>query len=265
MEIDQGIVPALPELAGRYLGTEDASAFLQSVTRSVHLRVGGAADPAGTGSRLGGQPMVPAGFSWPTIGPDTWFEPRADEGAPLRFLGQVNTAEVNPQLVRPVLPADTVLTLFFESFPGGALLNWTDPWELAAHRIAAVRVREAVAVRDAGPAPPTAHALEPTAVTTVPPVEYWLRLGTARRDAIEALYAELRPVPPSHPVRMFGWFDGPPRNWNWATSLDACLLLQVTLDPALELGWPGIEGLYAFVGADSLAAGPPYRTSGRYA
>src|SRR4051794_18713081 len=120
MQIDDGILPALPALAGRHLGTDDAPAFLASVARSVRLRVSGAADPAGTGSRLGGQPTAPAGFVWPTIGPDTWFEPRPDEGTPLRFLGQVNTAEVNPLLARSMLPADTVLAFFFEPSPGGA-------------------------------------------------------------------------------------------------------------------------------------------------
>lgn len=262
MQIDKGVVAALPDLAGRHLDVAGAEAFLQSVAGSVRLRVSGAADPAGTASRLGGQPTLPAGFAWPTIGPDTWFEPRPDEGTPLRFLGQINTAEVNPLLARPVLPPDTVLAFFFESSPGGALLNWSDPWELAAHRIVAVRVREAVPVRDPGPGAPTAHALRPEAVTTVPPIEYWLRRDAARRDALEALYAELRPVPVGHPVRMFGWFDDPPRNWNWAASSD--LMLQVGLDPALGLGWLGINSLYTFIGAESLAAGPPYRASGRY-
>ena len=263
MQIDEAIVPALPELAVRHLGTDDASAFLDSVAGSVRLRVSGAADPAGTGSRLGGQPTVPARFAWPTIGPDTWFEPRPDEGTPLRFLGQVNTSEVNPLLARPVLPPDTVLAFFFESSPGGALLNWTDAWELAANRIVAVRVREAGLGAPAGDTASRAHALRPEAVTTVPPIEYWLRRGAPGRDALEALYAELRPDPVSHPIRMFGWFDSPPRNWNWAASSN--LLLQVTLDPALELGWSKTSILYAFIGADSLAAGPPYRASGRYA
>lgn len=273
MQIDEESVPGLSELAVRHLGAEDAPAFLSSVARSVLLRVSGAADPAGTGSRLGGLPMLPARSGWPTIGPDTWFEPRSDEGTPLRFLGQVNTSEVNPLLARPMLPPDTVLAFFFESSPGHAPLFWTDSWELAAHRVVAARVDEAEPVRPPGGPEPTAHALRPEPVSTVPPVEHFTRglwrdgdrrVGARREAALDALYAELRPVPIEYPARMFGWFDRPPRGWAWRPD-PSRLLLQVAVDPALGLGWPGTKVLYVFVGEEALAREAPYRGSGRYA
>lgn len=271
IQIDDTSVTGLAESAVRHLGAEDASVFLASVARSVLLRVSGSADPAGTGSRLGGLPMLPAHFGWPTIGPDTWGHPRLDDGTPLRFLGQVNTSEVNPLLANPVLPPDTVLAFFFESAPGQAPLQWTDSWELAAHRVAAARVDEAVPVRPPDVDVATAHALRPEVATTVPPIEYFtlgmprrgLQYSARRNAALEALYAELRPAPVDHPVRMFGWFDERPLGLRWDSPDE--LLLQVTVDPALGLGWQGTRRLYVFISAVGLAAGPPYRGIGGYA
>jgi hypothetical protein len=277
VQIDEESVSRLPELANRHLGAEDAAVFLATVARSVLLRVAGAADPAGVGSRLGGLPSMPARPGWPTIGPDTWFDRRLDEGTPLRFLGQVNTSEVNPLLADQTLPPDTVLGFFFEASPGSAPLQWTDMWEAAAHQVVVVRVDEAGPMEPPGDAASPAHALRPEAVTTVPPVEYFTlglwrhddwRAAARRRSALEALYAELRPVPVEHPVRMFGWFDGQPRGWSWAGAASddpLRLLLHVAVDPALGLGWPRTRSLYVFIGTKSLTAGPPYRGIGRYA
>jgi hypothetical protein len=144
-------------------------------------------------------------------------------------------------------------------------------WEAAAHRVVAVRVDAAGPVRPPGGDVPTAHALRPEVVTTVPPIEYFIlgmlrhgwQYSAERNAALKALYAELRPVRVDYPVRMFGWFDEWPRGLRWDSPDE--LLLQVTVDSALGLGWHRTRSLYVFLSAKDLAAGPPYRGFGGYA
>ncbi len=61
------------------------------------------------GTRLGGQPDLPAATPWPSCG-----------GTPLSFVAQVNLAEVHEYDAQSALPADGLLSFFYD--------NVTQPW-----------------------------------------------------------------------------------------------------------------------------------------
>ena len=87
--------------------------------------------PLGT-SRLGGQPDLPVGYTWPTWDNPGKYGRIAGQGVPLSFLGQLNLSELQAQVPTPDLPARGLLLFFFdmENEPWGF-----DPSDQAAHRV----------------------------------------------------------------------------------------------------------------------------------
>jgi len=87
-------------------------------------------DLPATASRLGGQPYVPADWSWPVV--DT--EPEAE---PMIFLGQINCADLQGYAGADVLPSSGLLSFFADhdaamgcDYGDGAVFHWPDIGDL---------------------------------------------------------------------------------------------------------------------------------------
>lgn len=79
--------------------------LLAAVLPSVRLRVdGGHPDPEVARTRLGGRPLMPADAAWPATADDR----------PLSFIAHIDCAEVVPLLPDGPLPADGLLSFFYE-------------------------------------------------------------------------------------------------------------------------------------------------------
>jgi uncharacterized protein YwqG len=185
-------------LALRRLG-QPGLIIAEQALPSVRLTRGLATDPWGKRSRLGGQPLVAAGFEWP----------RTDAGKALSFVAQLNTADVAADVLLP-LPQDTLLAFFFEA---DEQHGWGfDPAHRQYWHVCATPLERAVVAA----APPdsrsfTSRALRPRKVVTVPdsrepPLDE--RWGYDDDD-FNAIYDDLENSSSSDAPRhrMFGWPD----------------------------------------------------------
>ena len=183
-------------LALRRLG-QSGLIIAEQALPSVRLVRGLATDPWGTRSRLGGQPLVAAGFEWP----------RTDAGRALSFVAQVNTTDVAGDVMLP-LPDATLLAFFYEA---DEQHGWGfDPADRQYWHVCATPVERAVVAA----APPdsrtfTSRALRPRKVVTVPdsrepPLDE--RWGIDDDD-FNAMYDALENSGDAPRHRMFGWPD----------------------------------------------------------
>jgi uncharacterized protein YwqG len=196
MQLSDADADALETLARRIFG--DAGRLLESSARSsVRLRRAEACPDTDAGSRFGGTALLPDGQAWPAT--------RA--GRPLSFLAQVSAADIQVPAGIPGLPADTLLTFFYEA---GEQQGWGfDPGDRQFSAVIPVAAADAVAVAS----PPgalafPAYRMLPRTVTTIPDHgEPSLGELDADHAVFRRLYADLEhdDSPPRH--RMFGWPD----------------------------------------------------------
>ena len=84
--------------------------------------------PSPISSKLGGKPVVPAGFKWPTF-QIKWLDYEGEEiNRPLSFLAQINLEEVKQYDKENLLPATGILSFFycFEYNNEGGFLDGPD-------------------------------------------------------------------------------------------------------------------------------------------
>jgi uncharacterized protein YwqG len=162
--------------------------------------------PLGT-SRLGGQPDLPVGHSWPAWDNPGKYGRTAGQGTLLSFLGQINLAELQAQVPTPDLPAQGLLLFFFdaENEPWGF-----DPTDQAAHRVIFVPSGQAL---QRHLCPEVEACLIPAAVSFVPELTFpkvdestldWAQWGVDV-DAVDwyevdEVVRALRPERPHHHV-----------------------------------------------------------------
>jgi uncharacterized protein YwqG len=239
---------------------------------SLRMARAGACDPAGGVSRLGGVPLVGAGFEWP----------HTRAGQPLCFVGQLNSDDINAALGQDTLLAGTVLAFFYEA---DQQQGWGfDPGDAQYWRV----ILAVAATATAAPAPGGAVtfpnvALAANRVLTVPerwepPVE---DLWEIDRDAVNDIYDRLGTAdrPPRH--RVFGWPDlvqnpmqlecqlasngiyvGNPEGYRdpRVTGLEAgasdwFLLWQIDTDDDAGWMWGDVGTIYYWIRRQDLAAG----------
>lgn len=118
---------ALRRLTLRHLGAELATRVQRLARPALRLR---ASADAGC-SRLGGDPLLPAGTEWPRWG-----------STPLSFLALVDLAEVDARLLGLPLPSSGLLNFFYEA--RGQRAWGYDPKHAAAWRVIFTTDRNAV-------------------------------------------------------------------------------------------------------------------------
>ncbi len=161
-------------------------------------------DEPGT-SRLGGQPDLPEGAAWPL-----W------KGAPMAFVGQVRLRDVAALAVEPGLPADGLISFFYDSKQEAFGADPADRggWQVLYHRGDARllhRQEFPVALSEASRFKPLSASFYteltlPSAPRQVDSGLYWSDDETGRYEAwlVERLSPEERAAP-KH--RMFGYPD----------------------------------------------------------
>lgn len=136
-----------------------------------------------TGSRLGGDPVLPAAVPWPM-----------NRGKPLSLVAQVNLADVAPFDAEAVLPRDGVLSFFYDAVAQDA---WGfDPADHGSAkvvytpaRVAAQPRRPPAGLPDDGVFPPV--ALRPCAELTFAPYESFDVARLEMNDDEALAYAQL--------------------------------------------------------------------------
>lgn len=125
MEREQMVVPQGPLQLTKGVVYYDIGEYLTQEVLPESLL------PLGT-SRLGGQPDLPVGYSWPTWDNPGKYGRTAGQGVQLSFLGQLNLRDLQAQVPTPELPAQGLLLFFFdiENEPWGF-----DPSDQPAHRV----------------------------------------------------------------------------------------------------------------------------------
>lgn len=85
--------------------------LIKTAQNSIRLKIGGTAENALGGTRLGGKPDVPADFEWP------YFEGKGFDGVknrPLSFIAQFNLEELAQFDTDNLLPKKGILAFFYE-------------------------------------------------------------------------------------------------------------------------------------------------------
>ncbi len=244
-----------------------------AVLPSLRLTRGDRCDPASLSTRLGGWPLLAPGTPWP----------RTAKDQALCLIGQWNTNEVNGWLGEPSLPADQVLSFFYEAVEQSV---WGfDPADADSWRVIATALDEAVPL-----VPPqdatTFRSFPMTAqrVLTVP--DLWDpvldELVQQDRDAVTAAYHKLGDGDDRSPRhRAFGWpepmqnamqlecqlaangiYVGGPEGYRdpraqelQAGAGDWILLWQVDSDEEAGWTWGDVGTIYFWIRRQDLAAG----------
>jgi uncharacterized protein YwqG len=254
-------------VAARHLGAH-ASIVTGLAQRSVRLVRGGPTDPAGTGSRFGGNALLPRDLDWPL-----W------NGRPLSFLGQIRPDEVAPYGEYLPLSSVGLLAFFYdlEDEPWGY-----DPADAGCARVVPVGLDDPVVLdHPPGALGFTAHSLTATAALTVPDV--WEpsldALYDAENEALQAMSEALSARADSAPMhRMFGWPDliqnpmqlecqlasngvyvGSPEGYRdprveelTPGAQDWRLLLQIDTDDEVGWTWGDVGRIYYWIREDDL-------------
>jgi uncharacterized protein YwqG len=229
-------------------------------------------DPASGVTRLGGVPLVDAGFDWP----------RTASGRPLCLIGQLHSDGINAAFGDDVLPADRIVAFFYDA---EEQQGWGyDPDHAQYWRVVATdaAVATAAQVPDGAVTFPSI-ALAAHRVVTVP--DSWeplIRpLREKDRDAVRGVYDRLDrdDQPPRH--RAFGWPDpvqnpmqlecqlasngiyvGGPEGYRdprvkdlEAGASDWRLLWQIDTDEAAGWMWGDVGTIYFWIRRQDLAEG----------
>jgi uncharacterized protein YwqG len=261
---------ALRQLAVSRLDAELATRMQRLARPALRLRSAAAHD--GGTSRLGGDPLLPAGTDWPR-----WRR------TPLSFLALIDLAEVDAGLIGLPLPARGLLNFFFEA-------RGQQAWGFEPHHADGWRV---IFVPEGAPAatvrvPAAAVRTEPTPVVFEPTltVPGWSEpvfadLSDAQEDAVCDVVMDWEQAnfdeEPFHHVG--GWpgliqqpiwrecqlayhgvrYDDQPHDPRVQTlqfgNPDWTLLLQLDSDPALRWMWGDGGRLYYATRHEDMAAG----------